>query len=85
MPVTKSGGFGVPEEIILATSKIPFLGGDFACPNQSGAYLRVSYGGFKKVYYTYVDAGPAKVRAPINALGDPSVHELFQYARYRPT
>ena len=49
MPVTESGGFGVPEEIILATSKIPFLGGDFACPNQSGAYLRVSYGGFKKV------------------------------------
>lgn len=41
------------------------VGGDFACPNQSEAYLRVSYGDFKKVEYTYVDAGPAKARAQL--------------------
>ncbi len=72
MPATESGGYGVPREIVLPTSTIRFLGGDFACPNQSEAYLRVLYGDFRKIEYTYVDAGPAKARAQIDIVDDPS-------------
>ncbi len=72
MPATESGGYGVPQEIILPTSTVPFLGGKFACPNQTEAYLRLLYGDFKKVEYTYVDAAPAKARARIDTVGDPS-------------
>ena len=73
MPATESGGYGVPREIVLPTSTVPFLGGDFACPNQTEAYLRALYGDFKKVEYTYVDAVPAQARARIDADGEPSV------------
>jgi|TARA_B100001964_G_scaffold237352_1_gene300727 hypothetical protein len=62
MPTTESGGYGVPLEVVLPTSTVSFLGGDFACPNQPEAYLRVLYGDFKSVEHTYVDAGPAKAR-----------------------
>lgn len=31
------------------------------------------YGDFKKIEYAYVDAGPAKARARIEVIGDPSV------------
>ncbi|MDH3703169.1 MAG: LicD family protein, partial [Alphaproteobacteria bacterium] len=72
-PATESGGFGVPKEIVLPTSTVPFLGSDFACPNQSDAYLRILYGDFKKIEYTYVNAGPAKARAQLDTVGDPSV------------
>ena len=67
MRPTESGGYGVPEEVVLPTSTIPFLGGDFACPHDAEAYLKVLYGDFKKVEYTYVDPGPAEVRARIDA------------------
>ena len=70
MPATESGGYGVPREIVLPTSTVPFLGRDVACPNQAEAYLRVLYGDFEKIEYTYVDAGPAKSRARIDAGGD---------------
>jgi hypothetical protein len=73
MPATESGGFGVPQEIILPVSTVLFLGRDVACPNRAEAYLRVLYGDFEKIEYTFVDAGPAKVRARIDAGGDPSV------------
>ena len=73
MPATESGRYGVPREIVLPTSTLPFLGGDFACPNQAQAYLRTLYGDFETVEYTYVDAGPAKARASIDTLGDPSL------------
>ena len=73
MPATESGGYGVPQEIVLPTSTIPFLGGYFACPNQSQAYLRMLYGDFMKVEYTYVDAGPAKARARFDTVGHPSL------------
>ncbi len=72
MPRTESGGYGLAREIVLPTSTIPFLGGDLACPNQTEAYLRVLYGDFKKIEYTYVDAGPAKARARVDTVGDPS-------------
>ena len=73
MPKTESGGYGVPTGIVLPTSTIHFLGGDFACPNQTEAYLRILYGDFQEIEYTYVDAGPAKARARIDIAGDPPV------------
>ena len=73
MPTTESGGYGVPEEIVLPTSTVAFLGGDFACPNQSEGYLRMVYGDYDKVEYTYVDSGPANARARIDIVGDPPV------------
>jgi hypothetical protein len=72
MPATESGGYGVPQEIVLPTSTVPFLGGEIASPNQAEAYLCILYGDFRKIEYTYVDAGPAKARAPIYVVGDPS-------------
>ncbi len=72
MPTTESGGYGVPQEVVLPTSTIPFLGGEFACPNQTEAYLHMLYGDFRKVEYTYVDAGPAKARARIDTVGHQS-------------
>jgi hypothetical protein len=60
---TESGGFGVPQEIVLPTTTVPFLGDTFACPNQTNAYLRVLYGDFGEVEYTYVDKQAADARA----------------------
>ncbi len=73
MPATESGGYGVPQEIILPTSTVPFLGGNFSCPNETEAYLRLLYGDFRKIEYTYVDAVPAKARARIDIVGEPLV------------
>ena len=65
MPITENGGYGIPQDIVLPTSTVSFLGGDIACPNQSETYLRLLYGNFRKIEYTYVDAGPAQARAHI--------------------
>ncbi|GBE42636.1 licD family protein [bacterium BMS3Bbin10] len=74
MPATESGGYGVPREIVLPTSTVRFLGGDFACPNRPEAYLQLLYGDFAKTEYTYIDAGPAEARARIDAAaGNPPV------------
>ena len=62
MPLTESGGYGVPREIVLPTSTIAFLGDNIACPNQSKEYLRLLYGDFEEVVYTYVDTAAAKTR-----------------------
>lgn len=70
MPITESGGFGIPQDIVLPISTVPFLEGHFACPNQSENYLRLLYGDFRKTKHTYVDAGPAKARAHIPAASD---------------
>ncbi len=73
MPAAQSGGYGVQQEIVLPTSTVPFLGAEFSCPNQSEAYLRVLYGDFKKIEYTYVESGPAEARARIDTGGDTAV------------
>ena len=62
MPLTESGWFGVPEEIVLPTSTIHFLGEDMAGPNQPREYLRLLYGDFDEIVYTYVDATAAEAR-----------------------
>lgn len=73
MPSTENGGYGVPQEIILPTSTVTFLGSDLACPNQSEAYLRMLYGDFDKVEYTYLDSGPANARSSMDiAVGPPA-------------
>lgn len=72
MPSTEDGGFGVPQGIVLPTSKILYLGGEFDCPNQPEAYLQMLYGEFRKIEYTYIDAEAAKARAEVDIIGDPS-------------
>ncbi len=69
MPLTETGGYGVAREIVLPTSTIDFLGGNIACPNKPEAYLRVLYGDFKKVEYTYVDAAAAETRRQADVAG----------------
>ena len=71
LPITESGGYGVPLDVVLPTSTASFLGGDIACPNQSEPYLRLMYGDFNKVEYTYLDPGPAQARALIGAAVNP--------------
>jgi len=71
IPITESGGYGIPQDIVLPTLTIPFLGDDIACPNQSDSYLRLMYGDFRKVELTYVDAGPAQVRTRVGAANNP--------------
>ena len=62
MPATESGGYGVPQEIVLPTSTIDFLGSTLDCPHKPEAYLRVLYCDFKDVEYTYVDPAAAETR-----------------------
>ena len=62
MPLTESGWFGVPKDIVLPTSTIHFLGYDIACPNQPRKYLHLVYGDFDEVVYTYIDTTAAEVR-----------------------
>ena len=56
------GGYGVSQEIVLPTSTINFLDGNIACPNKSDAYLRILYGDFEEIEYTYVDEAAAVTR-----------------------
>ena len=67
MLLTESGGYGVPREIVLPTSTIAFLGHDIACPNHPKEYLRLIYGDFDEVVYTYLDAAAAKSRGRADA------------------
>ena len=62
MPLTESGWFGVPKEIVLPTSTIQFLGDDIACPHKPVEYLRLLYSDFEEVVYTYIDPAAAKTR-----------------------
>ena len=71
MSATESGGYGVPQDIVLPIKTVKYLGADFACPNKAEVYLRMLYGDFQNVEYTYVDAMAAKARAGIDALTGP--------------
>jgi hypothetical protein len=66
MPLTESRWFGVPEEIVLPTSTVRFLGEDIACPNQPEEYLRIIYGEFEEIKLTYVAAAAAETRRLID-------------------
>ncbi len=69
MPLTESGGYGVPREIVLPTATINFLGSNIACPNEPKTYLRALYGDFEEVEYTYVDAAAAETRRQVDVEG----------------
>ena len=62
MPATEGGGYGVPKEIVLPTSTIGFAGGRIACPSDPHAYLRVLYGNFEEIEYTYIDTTAVESR-----------------------
>ena len=62
MPATENGGYGVPQGIVLPTSTISFVGDNIACPNNPDSYLRVLYGDFEEIEYTYLDPAAAETR-----------------------
>ncbi len=62
IPLTETGGYGLPREIVLPTSTILYLGADIACPNRPEAYLRILFGDFKEIKYTYMDVAAAQRR-----------------------
>ena len=73
MPLTENGGYGVPQEIVLPTSTIAFLGRDIACPSEPDTYLRALYGDFDEVEYTYVDAAAAETRRQADLATRPQI------------
>ena len=66
MPPTESGGYGVARDLVLPTSRVTFLGRELCCPRQPEEYLRVLYGDFKQVDYSYVDTDPAAARRDLD-------------------
>jgi hypothetical protein len=62
MPATENGAYGVPLELVLPTSKIIFEGGNIACPHDPDAYLRLLYGNFHEIEYTYINPAAARNR-----------------------
>ena len=66
MPLTESGRYGVPRDMVLPVSKIDFLGSEMVCPNQPDAYLRVLYGDYDKPDYTYLATASARTRQSVD-------------------
>ena len=66
MPLTESGVYGVPRDMVMPVSKINFLGREMGCPNQPQAYLRVLYGDYDKPDYTYLATASAKTRQRVD-------------------
>ncbi len=62
LPMTESGWYGMPEDIVLPTSTIRFLDDDIPCPNQPQSYLRNLYADYQKVELTYVNSKAAEAR-----------------------
>lgn len=62
MPTTDSGGYGVTPDLVLPTATIGFMGRECACPRDAVDYLRVLYGDFNTIAYSYVDAESAENR-----------------------
>ncbi len=74
MPLTENSGYGLPREVVLPTSTINFLDGNFACPNKPRSYLRVLYGDFEEVEYTYLDSAAAESRRQADFAGKAQAH-----------
>jgi hypothetical protein len=47
---------------VVPTSTIAFEGVEVSCPKDPDAYLRILYGDFEKVEYTYVDPAASQNR-----------------------
>ncbi len=70
MPQVESGRYGVPEGMIMPTSKIELMGKMVSCPRDSDAYLQTVYGNYMEVDYTYVDNEVADSRKNVDEAGD---------------
>ena len=68
LPMTESGWYGMPEDIVLPTSTIRFLGDDMPCPNQPQPYLRKLYADYQKVELTYVNSQAAEARRSVDEI-----------------
>jgi hypothetical protein len=66
MPRLESGRYGVPREVILPTAEITLFGSQFSCPAQPEEHLRILYGNFREVEYSYVDAEAAVGRRQVD-------------------
>ena len=66
MPLTESGVYGVPRDMVLPVSKINFLGRETECPNRPDAYPRVLYGDYDKPDYTYLATASATTRQRVD-------------------
>ncbi len=66
MPLTESGVYGVPRDMVLPVSKINFLGSEMGSPNQPQAYLRVLYGDYDRPDYTYLATASATTRQRVD-------------------
>lgn len=63
MPATESGKYGVPVDLVLPTSQISVFDSSVGCPQNSDGYLRLLYGDYMKIAYTYIDPQAAEKRA----------------------
>ncbi len=68
LPMTESGWYGMPEETVLPTSTIRFLGDDIPCPNQPQSYLHTLYEDYQKIELTYVNSAAAETRRPADSV-----------------
>jgi hypothetical protein len=66
MPLTESGVYGVPRDVVLPVSKINFLNSEMGRPNQPQAYLRALYGDYDRPDFTYLAAASATTRQRVD-------------------
>lgn len=67
MPHTESGRYGVARELVLPTTEIALFGSQFSCPAKPEEFLRVLYGDFREVEYTYLEPAAALNRRLMDA------------------
>ncbi|MDP6058544.1 MAG: LicD family protein [Pirellulaceae bacterium] len=63
MPATESGKYGVPVSLGLPTSQMSVFDRSVDCPQDPDVYLRLLYGDYTKIAYTYIDPQAAEKRA----------------------
>jgi hypothetical protein len=86
MPLTESGVYGVPQDVVLPVSKINFLNSEMGCSNQPQAYLCALYGDYDRPNYTYLATASATTwqRWIIKATC-PCVDTVDQFQGMRPS
>ena len=62
MPLMKNGKYGVPRDLILPTTNILLFDKTMPCPQNFDAYLRLLYGEYSKIEYTYIKPEAAEKR-----------------------
>ncbi len=63
MPATEGGKYGVPVGLVLPTSRMSVFDSSVSCPHNPDEYLRLLYGDYMKISYTYIDPRAAEKRA----------------------